>query len=89
MLIKMWRRSLRSSAWITGSCRVAASLESDGGLWVLSALYGRRRVDLFSGPLRQRREAERLCAWLNDQDVERWDYLIRNVAPHLLAGEWG
>ena len=85
----MWRRKGRAGEWIGGTCRVAAVVESERPLWVLSARRGRQLIDLASGPLESRERAEKICEWLNNESADRWDYLIERILPQVSSGAWG
>jgi len=75
--------------WTPGSAYVDGNLESDHPTWVMTALKGRRRIDVAGGPLHTRRLAEQLAAWLNTTDVARWDQMIERELRHVLEGSWG
>lgn len=81
--------SIKNVGWVPGSVVVEGNAESDRPTWVMTARRGQQRIDLASGPLGTRDIAERVAKFLNDQDSERWDYLLVHVVPQLLSGEWG
>ncbi len=55
----------------------------------MTAVRGKRRIDLASGPLRTRDIAQRLADTLNRTDVDRWNHFLEHAMRDILSGTWG
>ncbi len=75
--------------WTPGSAHVDGNVESDHPTWVMTAVRGKRRIDLASGPLRTRDIAQRLADTLNRTDVDRWNHFLEHAMRDILSGTWG
>lgn len=76
--------------WRAGSAKVEGNLESEDPTWVLTALKGRRWIDLASGPLSTRALAEAAARALNDTDPDGWDRFIEHeLRLRIDGGGWG
>jgi hypothetical protein len=78
-----------TKGWNAGSVRVEGNLDSAHPTWVMHASRGNWHIDLASGPLATRHNAERIAAMINRTDPEMWDMIFRQDLRCLLGGEWG
>jgi hypothetical protein len=83
-------REHRDRTWLAGSATVEANLDSPASTWILRARKGTRwYVDLASGPLSSRAQAEAIAARLNTLDIDLWNWFILRELPDLLRQAWG
>jgi hypothetical protein len=85
----MWSWSERVVTWKERSAICDGNLGSDRPTWIVSGLFGRRRLELAQGPLDTRQVGEGIARALNAMDASQWDWWLENVLPIIMRGEWG
>ena len=82
-------RTKPAKRWTPGSCKVDGNLESDHPTWIMWACRGNWRIDLASGPLATKPQAEQIAAMINRTEPELWDLLFSQDLRHLVSHSWG